>query len=123
MDEIAERVRVVVDRHGPESLVVATIYWNTQTVHGAGRRFMNLLGTPNWISGVALCAGNTAAINRMVYGWFPYPDYPRTRCVVLFGHISPHAQLDPGLQRDPRCAAQRGEAHRARPAALRERGA
>jgi tripartite-type tricarboxylate transporter receptor subunit TctC len=28
----------------------------------------------NWLSGVALCAGNTAAINRMVYGWYPYPD-------------------------------------------------
>ena len=30
--------------------------------------------------------GNTAAINRMVYGWFPYPDYPNTRCIALFGH-------------------------------------
>ena len=86
LDEIAERLRAVVDRHGPESLAVATSQWNTQTENGAGRRFMNLLGTPNWISGVALCAGNTAAINRMVYGWFPYPDYPRARCVVLFGH-------------------------------------
>ena len=83
---IAERLRSVVDRHGPESLVVATSQWNTQTENGAGRRFMNLLGAPNWISGVALCAGNTAAVNRMVYGWFPYPDYPRTRCIVLFGH-------------------------------------
>ena len=86
LDEIAERLRVVVDRHGSEALAVATSQWNTQTENGAGRRFMNLLGTPNWISGVALCAGNTAAVNRMVYGWFPYPDYPRTRCVVLFGH-------------------------------------
>ena len=86
LDEIAERLREVVDRHGPEALAVATSQWNTQTENGAGRRFMNLLGTPNWISGVALCAGNTAAVNRLVYGWFPYPDYPRTRCVVLFGH-------------------------------------
>ena len=86
LDEIAERLRAVVDRYGPEGLAVATSQWNTQTENGAGRRFMNLLGTPNWISGVALCAGNTAAINRMVYGWFPYPDYPRTRCIALFGH-------------------------------------
>jgi anaerobic selenocysteine-containing dehydrogenase len=50
------------------------------------RRFMNLIGSPNWISGVALCAGNTAAINRMVYGWYPYPDYTKTNCIVLFGH-------------------------------------
>src|SRR5260370_5560969 len=47
---------------------------------------MNLRGSPNWISGVALCAGNTAAINRMVYGWFPNPDYSKTECIVLFGH-------------------------------------
>jgi anaerobic selenocysteine-containing dehydrogenase len=47
---------------------------------------MNLLGSPNWISPVALCAGNTAAVNRMVYGWFPYPDTENARCVVLFGH-------------------------------------
>lgn len=86
MDDIAARLRVVVDRHGPQALVVSTSQWNTQTDNGCGRRFMNLLGSPNWISGVALCAGNTAAINRMVYGWFPYPDYPQTKCIVLFGH-------------------------------------
>ena len=47
---------------------------------------MNLLGSPNWISGVALCAGNTATINRMTYGWFPEPDAMQTQCIVLFGH-------------------------------------
>ncbi len=53
---------------------------------------MNLLGSPNWISGVALCTGNAAGINRMIYGWYPYPDYPNTHCVVLFGHNpTPHA--------------------------------
>lgn len=86
MDDIAERLKAIIDHYGPEALAVSTSQWNTQTESGAGRRFMNLLGTPNWISGVALCAGNTAAINRMVYGWFPYPDYPNTRCIALFGH-------------------------------------
>lgn len=86
MDDIAARLKVIVDRYGAEALVVSTSQWNTQTDNGAGRRFMNLLGSPNWISGVALCAGNTAAINRIVYGWYPYPDYPNTNCVVLFGH-------------------------------------
>ncbi len=86
MGEIAERLRAVVDAHGPEALAVSTSQWNTSTDSGAGRRFMNLLGSPNWISGVALCAGNTAAVNRMVYGWFPFPDLQNTRCIVLFGH-------------------------------------
>ncbi len=46
---------------------------------------MNLLGAPNWISGVSLCAGNTAAINRLTYGWFPMGDFQNTNCIVLFG--------------------------------------
>ncbi len=86
MDEIAERLRSVVDRYGPEAFAVSTSGWNTQSTHSMDRRFMNLLGSPNWISGVALCAGNTAAVNRLTYGWFPQPDYANTGCIVLFGH-------------------------------------
>ncbi|MEM9514899.1 MAG: molybdopterin-dependent oxidoreductase [Actinomycetota bacterium] len=86
MDEIAERLQAVVDTHGPEALAVSTSGWNTQTTHGFDRRFMNLLGAPNWISGVALCAGNTAAVNRFTYGWMPFPDIGNTNCVVLLGH-------------------------------------
>ena len=86
MDDIARRLGDVVERYGPEALAVATSQWNTSVENGSGRRFMNLLGTPNWISGVALCAGNTAAVNRIVYGWFPWADYANTNCIVLFGH-------------------------------------
>lgn len=86
LDDIAARLVKVIDQHGPEAFAVSTSQWNTQTDNGMARRFMNLLGSPNWISGVAMCAGNTAAINRLVYGWYPYPDYPNTECVVLFGH-------------------------------------
>lgn len=86
MADIAARLKAVVAEHGPEAFAVSTSQWNTQTDNGAARRFMNLLGSPNWVSGVAICAGNTAAINRMVYGWYPYPDYTQTQCIVLFGH-------------------------------------
>ncbi len=86
MDEIAERLSTIVTEHGPESFAVSTSGWNTQTTHGFDRRFMNLLGSPNWISGVSLCAGNTAAVNRLTYGWFPFPDLLNTNCIVLFGH-------------------------------------
>lgn len=92
LDDIAGRLGDIIDRHGPEAFAVSTSQWNTQTDNGAARRFMNLVGSPNWISGVAICAGNTAAINRLVYGWYPYPDYPNTNCIVLFGHNpKPHA--------------------------------
>lgn len=86
MYDIASRLSDIVARHGAEALAVSTSQWNTQTDNGACRRFMNLLGSPNWISGVAICAGNTAAINRIVYGWYPYADFPQTNCIVLFGH-------------------------------------
>ena len=86
MDEIAERLSGVIEAHGPEAFAVSTSGWNTQTTHSMDRRFMNLIGSPNWVSGVSLCAGNTAAVNRLTYGWFPMPDYMNTQCIVLFGH-------------------------------------
>jgi anaerobic selenocysteine-containing dehydrogenase len=86
MDEIAQRLQVVVDEHGPEALAVSTSNWNTGVESGMGRRFMNLLGSPNWISGVSMCMGNTAAVNKLTYGWFPWPDLLNTDLVVLGGH-------------------------------------
>ena len=86
MDEIAEKLEGVVAKHGPESLAVSTSGWNTQSTHGMDRRFMNALGSPNYISGVSLCAGNTAAVNKLTYGWFVGADIGNTQCIVLFGH-------------------------------------
>ena len=118
MDEIAARLKQVVEQYGPESLAVSTSGWNTQTTHATDRRFMNLLGSPNWISGVALCAGNTAAVNRLTYGWFPQPDYANTKCIVLFGHNPPQAFLDADLQRHQRGARPGRQADRAGPAGV-----
>ena len=86
MDEIAEKLKGIVGQYGPESFAVSTSGWNTQVTYGADRRFMNLLGSPNWTSGVSLCAGNTAAVNKLTYGWFPMGDFGNTNCIVLFGH-------------------------------------
>ncbi|NKC15878.1 MAG: molybdopterin-dependent oxidoreductase [Gammaproteobacteria bacterium] len=86
MDDIAERLRGTVAQYGPESLAVAASYANIGLDNGLTRRFMNLVGTPNFISGVAYCMGNTAAVNRMVYGWYPRGDIINSKCIVLFGH-------------------------------------
>jgi anaerobic selenocysteine-containing dehydrogenase len=86
MDDIAERLSVIVDRHGPEALAVAASNANFGNDNGLTRRFMNHLGSPNFISGVAYCMGNTAAVNRMVYGWYPRSDILNAKCIVLFGH-------------------------------------
>lgn len=86
MKDIGTRLNKIIAKNGPEAWAVSTSQWNTATDHGLGRRLMNHVGTPNWISGVALCAGNTAAVNRLTYGWFPLGDFHNTKCIVLFGH-------------------------------------
>ena len=91
MDEIADKLKKVVKKHGPEALAVTSGPWNCSTESGMTRRFMNLLGTPNYISPVALCLGNTAAVNRLTYGWMPLPDIENTQCIILMGH-NPHNQ-------------------------------
>ena len=86
MDDIAERLRAVIDRYGPEAFAVGQSGATGLADGGLSRRFMNHLGSPNWISGVAYCAGNTAAVNRYVYGWFPRGDILNSKCIVLIGH-------------------------------------
>ncbi|MCS5574358.1 MAG: molybdopterin-dependent oxidoreductase, partial [Pseudomonadales bacterium] len=86
LDDIAGKLKDVIAKYGPEALAVATSNWNTTVDNGLARRFMNLIGTPNFVSGVAYCMGNTAAVNRMVYGWYPNADIINSKCIVLFGH-------------------------------------
>ena len=86
MADIGARLNKVIDTYGPEAWAVSTSQWNTGTDCGLSRRLMNHVGSPNWISGVALCAGNTAAVNRVTYGWFPMADFNNTNCIVLIGH-------------------------------------
>ena len=86
LDDIATRLQRVVDQYGPEALAVAASNANISLDNGLTRRFMNHLGSPNFISGVAYCMGNTAAVNRMVQGWYPRGDILNSNCIVLFGH-------------------------------------
>lgn len=39
MGDIAQRLKAIVEAHGPEALAVATSPWNTSTDMGLGRRF------------------------------------------------------------------------------------
>lgn len=86
LDDIAARLQKVVERYGPEAFAVTSSNANIGLDNGLTRRFMNLLGSPNYTSGVAYCMGNTAAVNRMVYGWYPRGDILNSKCIVLFGH-------------------------------------
>lgn len=83
LDEIGERLRAIVSEYGPES-VAATA--GAIVPYDLPRRFLNILGSPNYVSGTYLCLGNTSGVNRVTYGWQPFPDYWHTKCIVLWGH-------------------------------------
>ena len=86
LDDITDRLKKVVDQYGPEAFAVAHSGGWLLGDNGTTRRFMNHLGSPNIITSVAYCAGNTAAVNRFVYGWFPRGDIMNSKCIVLIGH-------------------------------------
>ncbi|MDP6709386.1 MAG: molybdopterin-dependent oxidoreductase, partial [Alphaproteobacteria bacterium] len=86
MDDIALRLQKVIDQYGLEAFAVAQSGATGASDGGLCRRFMNHVGSPNWIGGVAYCAGNTAAVNRYVYGWFPRSDIMNSKCILLIGH-------------------------------------
>ena len=115
MDDIAERLQRVVDAYGPEAFAVAESDCNL-SLNGLTRRFMNLLGSPNWTGGIAYCMGNTAAVNRIVYGWYPSSDILNSNCIVLFGH-DPRRHSWTVEYKSIRGSASEGrKAHRSRPA-------
>ncbi len=107
LDEISERLKKIVDEHGPESFACATSEHNCQVASGATRRFMNLLGSPNYISGTSMCMGNTAAVNGMTYGGYPFSDFEHTRCIVYFGH-NPKPNVWAGEYKRLKAALDRG---------------
>ena len=84
LDEIAAKLRTIVDEHGSEAVAFSEMPLN----HGFGgitRRFMNHLGTPNYITALDLCMGNTAQVHRATYGWFTSADWSIADCIVYFG--------------------------------------
>jgi len=83
MDEIADRLKTIVDRYGPEAVSGTA---GAIVPYDLARRFLNILGSPNFVAGTYLCLGNTSGVNRVTYGWNPFPDYWHTKCIVMWGH-------------------------------------
>ncbi len=84
LDEIAGRLKAVVETYGPEALGISEMPLN----HGFGgitRRLMNCLGSPNYITPVELCMGNTAQVHRATYGWYTTPAWDKADLIFYFG--------------------------------------
>lgn len=84
LDEIAERLKAVIEQYGSQAIGVSEMPLN----HGFGgltRRFMNALGSPNYISPVELCMGNTAQVCRTTFGYYVSPMWDMADLIVYFG--------------------------------------
>ena len=68
LDEIAEQLRTIIDRDGPEAMAYAS-----GTFHGPdqqiGNRFLNYLGSPNAVGTYPICGGPTLEAEALTYGW------------------------------------------------------
>lgn len=84
LDEIAKRLSTIIETYGPESFAVSEMPLNVG-FGGITRRFMNHLGSPNYIAPVLLCMGNTAQVHRATYGWYTAHDWENTDLIVYFG--------------------------------------
>lgn len=84
LDEIADRMKDVIAKYGPESVAFADMPGNSG-FGGLVNRFANCLGTPNYIVPVQLCMGNTAQVHRAIYGWLSLSSWENTDCIVYFG--------------------------------------
>jgi anaerobic selenocysteine-containing dehydrogenase len=84
LSEIAERLKQIIELHGPHALAVSEMPLN----HGFGaltRRLMNAIGSPNYIAPVELCMGNTAQVCRTTLGYYVSPTWDTADLVVYFG--------------------------------------
>jgi anaerobic selenocysteine-containing dehydrogenase len=84
LDEVAEKLAALRDRHGPETL--AFTHGTKRTYHWDGRRFYNLFGSPNLCGANNVCMCPTHAVEFATYGGFAMGELRRTKCVVLWGH-------------------------------------
>jgi anaerobic selenocysteine-containing dehydrogenase len=93
LDEVASRIKALVDRYGPET--VAVTHGTCRTYEEFRYRFLNLLGSPNQVGQSHICHGNSATVALAVLGWFPwwYPgeNLRLSRCIMLVGRNPPPA--------------------------------
>lgn len=89
LDEIAARLRQIIGTYGPESVAVSSLMGNVSGDQGMIRRFMNLIGSPNFISGLHMCEGNTLQVHRATFGTSIAEDLSSANCILLVGH-NPH---------------------------------
>jgi anaerobic selenocysteine-containing dehydrogenase len=127
-DLIADKLTKIKNQYGPKSLV--PFCGNGFACRSNGRvirRFADLLGTPNFITGGWTCFSARVMAFTLTVGGFPNPDFvPENKCLILWGKNPPESlaseknQIEEAFQRgtkfiviDPRATplAKRAELH------------
>ena len=106
LDEIAARLQKIIHQYGAESVCASSLMGNVSGDQGMIRRFLNLIGSPNFISGLHMCQGNTFQVHRATFGTSISENFKTANCILLVGH-NPHrgnwagqaSQLDAALKR------------------------
>ncbi len=88
LDDIAMRLGAIRDQYGPEAVghLIGTFHGSDQ---GAGIRFMNLFGSPNYGGIGFICAGPKIVAETLLFGFGPaQPDIKpgTTKCILLWAH-------------------------------------
>ena len=92
LDEIAERLLEIGERHGRRSVSV----WKGEAIgfgqqEDLARRFVHAFGSPNYLSNDSMCYAARYFGYTLVDGAWPVPDLENARCVVLWGANPPYA--------------------------------
>ncbi|MDP2718549.1 MAG: molybdopterin-dependent oxidoreductase [Dehalococcoidia bacterium] len=84
LDEIAAKLCKIRDQYGPEAIVNTS---GTGRTHDEFRlRFMNTLGSPNYIGQGNICHGPYYIVSCAIFGWYIYPLInSKTKCIFVHG--------------------------------------
>jgi anaerobic selenocysteine-containing dehydrogenase len=91
LDEIAEKLKDIKERYGPESLATTIATYRTCLEYWS--RFLNLHGTPNNPGQSQICFGPRSVMANAICGMFPhYSVSLASKCIMLLG-------IDPSVAR------------------------
>ena len=112
LDEIATRMGVIRDRHGPEQVAFSVTTPSGSHISDSIswiERFIRAFGSPNTIYGTEICNWHKDYAARFTYGHdIGTPDFANTDCVVLWGNnpsttwLARNVEIMKGLKRGAR---------------------
>ena len=90
LTDIAEKLMAIRKRHGPEAIALAKGTGSGTSIDDAVRwlaRFLNVLGSPNWVSTTHVCNWHRDTGFSFTFGAnLPTPDLTHSKTFVLWGH-------------------------------------